>query len=170
MCAAACAGDLIKVLSIGDEETSSTLPQIIFHSRVDDIIDISGFMHLGEKEIWKAIHNTCLPYEDWTVRKEGSELNPLLHVSLELTGNHHDDQTVSSLINDQLKNTRKDYQGFKEIINLIPIKVTLLKQGTFQRYMKTIQSEGFEIAYCKLHHINPSDTVLNDLLKISASL
>jgi phenylacetate-coenzyme A ligase PaaK-like adenylate-forming protein len=163
-------GDLIKVLSIGDEETSSTLPQIIFHSRVDDIIDISGFMHLGEKEIWKAIHNTCLPYEDWTVRKEGSELNPLLHVYLELTGNHHDDQTVSSLINDQLKNTRKDYQGFKEIINLIPIKVTLLKQGTFQRYMKTIQSEGFEIAYCKLHHINPSDTVLNDLLKISASL
>jgi phenylacetate-coenzyme A ligase PaaK-like adenylate-forming protein len=163
-------GDLIKVISIGDEETNSTLPQIIFHSRVDDVIDISGFMRLGEKEIWKAIHNTCLPYEDWAVRKEGSELNPLLHVYLELTGNHHDDQTVSNLIDDQLKDARKDCQDFEEIINLIPIKVTLLKQGTFHEYMKTIQSEGFEITHRRSYHINPSDTVLNDLLNISASL
>ncbi|OGN87928.1 MAG: hypothetical protein A2158_05570 [Chloroflexi bacterium RBG_13_46_14] len=163
-------GDLIKVISIGDEETSSTLPQIVFQGRADDIIDISGFVRLNEKEIWNAIQNTYLPYEDWTVRKERSEQNPVLHIYLELAGNHYDDQTVASLINDQFINMRKDDRNLKGMINLVPIKVTLLKQGTFHEYMRIKQSEGFEIAFLKPHHINPSDAVLDDLLTISASL
>jgi len=163
-------GDLIKVISIGDEETDSTLPQIVFQSRADDIIDINGFVRLNEKDIWNAIQNTYLPYEDWTVRKERSEQKTVLHIYLELTSNHHDGQTVASLINDQLINMRKDYQNLKEMIDLVPLKVTLLNQGTFHEYMKIKQSEGFEIAHLNPHHINPSDTVLNDLLTISASL
>ncbi|MBN2076210.1 MAG: GH3 auxin-responsive promoter family protein [Dehalococcoidales bacterium] len=163
-------GDLIKVVSIGDEETSSTLPQVIFQSRVDDLVDINDMVHLNEKEIWKAIHNTYLPYEDWIARKESGEPNPVLHVYLELTGNHYDDQTVASLINNQLINMSKDYPNFKEMTGLMLIKVTLLNQGTFHHYMTIKQSEGFETAQLKPHHINPSDTVLNDLLEISASL
>ena len=163
-------GDLIKVVSIGDEETDSTLPQIIFQSRVDDVIDINDMVYLNEKEIWTAIHNTYLPYEYWIVRKEHSERNPALHVYLELTDNHHDNQTVANIINDQLINIRKDHQTFKDIISLIPIKVTLLNQGTFHEYMITKQSEGFETTRLKPHHINPSDAVLNDLLAVSASL
>jgi phenylacetate-coenzyme A ligase PaaK-like adenylate-forming protein len=163
-------GDLIKVISIGDEETGSTLPQVIFQSRVDDIIDINDMVHLNEKEIWKAIHNTSLPYEDWIVCKESGEPNPVLHVYLELTGNHHDNKTVVSLISDQLLNSRKEYQNFREMTGFIPIKVTLFNRGTFQEYRAIKQSEGFEFAQLKPHHVNPSDTVLNELLEISASL
>ena len=163
-------GDLIKVISIGDEETGSTLPQIQFQSRVDDIIDINDMIHLNEKEIWKAIHKTCLPYEDWIVRKESSELDPALHIYLELASNHHDDRTVASLINEQLLNVRKENQSFRETTGLIPIKVTLFNRGTFREYRAIKQSEGFEFARLGPRHINPSDSVLSDLLEISASL
>ena len=92
-------GDLIKVISIGDEETGSTLPQIIFQSRAKDIIDINGSIRLNEKEIWNGVQNTYLPYEDWIVREERIEQNPLLHIYLELTNSHYDGQTVAGLIN-----------------------------------------------------------------------
>jgi phenylacetate-coenzyme A ligase PaaK-like adenylate-forming protein len=163
-------GDLIKVVSIGDEETGSTLPQIEFQSRVDDIVNINDYIRFNEKEIWIAIHNTNLPYEDWTARREYDGPKPVLHVYLELTGNSYNNQPVASLITDQLSNTRKDFQNFKEIIDLIPVKVTLLNQGTFQEYMKRKPSEGFEDTYLTTHHINPSDAVIDDLLKISTSL
>ena len=163
-------GDLIKVTSIGDEETNSTLPQIVFQSRVDDVVDLDGYVRLNEKEIWRAIHNTYLPYEDWTVRKEHNEQEPVLHIYLELTNGSPDSQTIASLIADQLKNMGRDYHNFNEMIDLIPIEVTLLNQGTFHEYTKRKQSEGFEITRLKPHHINPSDTELNDLLTISASL
>jgi len=163
-------GDLIKVISIGDEETGSTLPQIVFQSRTDDIIDINGFLRLDEKEVWNAIQNTRLPYEDWTVRKEYYEQDLVLHFYLELTNNHHDDNTVASLISDQLISTETDYRLLKEIVDYVPIKVTLLNQGTFHEYMKRKQLEGFEIAHFKPHHVNPSDAVINDLLTINESL
>jgi len=163
-------GDLIKVISIGDEETNSTLPQIVFQSRVDDIVDINGYVRLNEKTIWKAIHNAHVPYEDWTVRQEHNGQNTMLHIYLELTSDSCDSQTVAGLISNQLKNTSKNYQYFKETIDLIPVKVTFLNQGTFCEYMKRKQSEGFELAHRRPHHINPPDTVLNELLKISASM
>ncbi|HEY96346.1 MAG TPA: GH3 auxin-responsive promoter family protein [Dehalococcoidia bacterium] len=163
-------GDLIKVISIGDEETGSTLPQIVFQSRDDDIIDVSGFVRLNETEIWHAIKNTSLPYEDWTVRKENANHIPVLHIYLELTTNQYDEEMVASLISNQLIDTRKDYQDSKELLGFIPIKVTLLKQGTFHEYARIKQSEGFDIIHLKPNHINPSETVLNALLEISASL
>jgi phenylacetate-coenzyme A ligase PaaK-like adenylate-forming protein len=163
-------GDLIKVISIGDEEINSTLPQIVFESRTEDIIDINGYVYLNEKEIWSAIHNTCLPYEDWIVRKEYIEHDPVVHIYIELTGNHIDDQTVASLIKEQLSVTIKNYHNYKENKHLVPINVTLLNRGAFDEYMKTKQPEGAEITYFTSHHMNPSDNVVNNLLKISASL
>jgi phenylacetate-coenzyme A ligase PaaK-like adenylate-forming protein len=162
-------GDLIKVISIGDEETISSLPQIVFQSRTDDILDINEFIRLNEKEIWEAIQSTYLSYEDWVVRKEGTEQNPVVHIYLELIDGHHDDQTVAGLINDQLVNSRRESQYILEKIDRIPIKVTFLKQGTFHRYRTIKESEGLEIAYLTIHHINPSNTVINELLEISAS-
>ena len=65
---------------------------------------------------------------------------------------------------------RKDYQNLHGMINLVPIKVTLLKQGTFHEYKNTKRSEGLDIAFFRPRHINPSETDLDKLLEISASL
>ena len=146
-------GDLIKVLSIGDEETSSTLPQIEFQGRAEEIIDINGFIRFNEKEIWSAIQDTYLPYEDWTARKERIEQDPFMHIYLELSNNHYDDRRVVSLINDRLVNMRKEYTILKERKNLLPIKVTLLKQGTFYEYSSTLLGQiktnvyGFSVSF-----------------------
>jgi phenylacetate-coenzyme A ligase PaaK-like adenylate-forming protein len=163
-------GDLIKVISIGDNETGSTLPQITFQSRADDLIDISGFVRLDEKEIWNAIQKTKLSYEDWSVRKESSKEGPTLHIYLELSGNGYDSSRVSKMIDDQLISMREDYRGLREMIGAIPIKVTLLNHGTFREYTGKKREAGFDIAHLKPPHINPSDNTISDLLQISDRL
>lgn len=163
-------GDLIKVISIGDNETGSTLPQIAFQSRADDLIDISGFVRLDEKEVWMAIQKTQLSYEDWTVRKESNKEEPVLHIYLELTQNGHDSSQVARMIDEQLINLRKDYRDLRQMIGTIPIKVTLFNRGTFREYTKKKQEAGFDIAHLKPLHVNPSDTTISDLLQISDRL
>lgn len=163
-------GDLIKVLSIGDSETGATLPQITFQSRADDLIDISGFVRLDEKEIWMAIQNTKLSYEDWTVRKESNKEEPVLHIFLELNENGHECSKIANMIDEQLIRMRKDYLDLRNMIGMTPIKITLLNRGTFSEYIKKKQEAGYDLAHLKPSHINPSDTMVNDLLRISGRL
>ncbi|MDD4859380.1 MAG: GH3 auxin-responsive promoter family protein [Dehalococcoidales bacterium] len=163
-------GDLIKVVSIGDDETGSTLPQITFQSRADDLIDISGFVRLDEKEIWTAIQKTDLPYEDWSVRKEANKEEPVLHIFLELTRNGYSDSDIARKIDEQLVNLRADWRNLKSMIGMTPIKITLLNKGTFREYTRKKQEAGFDIAHLKPPHVNPSDTTISDLLQISERL
>lgn len=62
-------GDLIRVVSLEDEEAGIKLPQIIFESRADDLIDIAGFTRIDEKTMIQAVINTGIKFEDWSARK-----------------------------------------------------------------------------------------------------
>ncbi|MDD5287879.1 MAG: GH3 auxin-responsive promoter family protein [Dehalococcoidales bacterium] len=163
-------GDLVKVTTIGDKETGSTLPQITFQRRADDLIDISGFVRLDEKELWAAIQGTKLPYEDWTIRKESNKEEPVLHIYLEVNQNGYNNSQIAKMIDDELIKMRKDYRDLRSMIGMTPIKVTLLNSGTFREYTRKKQEAGFDIAHLKPLHINPSDTMISDLLQISDRL
>ena len=63
-------GDMVRIASLRNEQLNIDIPQMVFHSRVDDMIDIAGFTRLTERVIWQAIENTELDYKEWTVRKE----------------------------------------------------------------------------------------------------
>jgi len=77
-------GDLIRIISLRDEETGVNLPQMVFESRADDIIDIAGFTRLDEKTVWQAIANSGIRYAEWTLRKEYYEGKPVLCLYIEL--------------------------------------------------------------------------------------
>ena len=75
-------GDLVRIVSVSDEAVGIGLPQMLFESRADGIIDLAGFARLDERTVWQAVANTGLEYADWTIRKEYDRGSPYLHLYL----------------------------------------------------------------------------------------
>lgn len=159
-------GDLIKIVSLADDETGVKLPQMVFVSRADDIIDIGGFPRLDEKTIWQAITHVGLDYEDWSARKEYDEGEPILRLYLELKQDMNSKQ-VEHLIHEQLVSLSPDYKDMDRMLQIQPVRVILLPKGSFEHYTKERQKHGAELAHLKPRHINASDSEINDLLYLS---
>ena len=167
-------GDLIRITSMRNEKLGIDIPQMVFHSRADDLIDIFGFGRLPEKIVREAIENSGIPCADWTARKETAGDRAVLHIYLELQDDYiASEEQVMSLISNQLKklNARYRYNNWAvfgdttSVLDLKPIQVTLLPQGAFSSYIAQRQAEGAELGVLKPPHINPSDSVLS-LLRI----
>ncbi|MFC2034303.1 GH3 auxin-responsive promoter family protein [Chloroflexota bacterium] len=160
-------GDMIRITSLDDKETNIAIPQMVFESRVDDIIDIAGFTRLTEKIVWQAIANTELDYEEWTIRKETNKEKPILHVYLELRDRDGiTENQVTASIHDQLQKIDSDYATIEDYLKMKPLKVTLLPSGAFRGYMTKQQQAGADLGHLKLPHINPSDAMLETLLSL----
>lgn len=155
-------GDMIRIIAEKNSNLGIDIPQMIFERRADDLIDIGGFTRLTEKVIWQGIENTGVPYQDWTVRKEIGDDQPVLHIYIELKDkNSTDEDTLSAKIHDQLKKLDKDYANLELILNVKPLLVSLLPPDAFKKYMAARQTEGADLAHIKPPHINPSDSVLS---------
>jgi hypothetical protein len=139
---------------------------MVFKSRADDIIDIAGFTRLDETTIWKAINNTGAQYADWTIRKEFIEDNPILHLYIELK-QEMDKDKLRGLVHDSLVAIDPSYSDMDRMLELDPVQVTVLPKGTFQRYYLEKQAEGVDLAYLKPPHMNPRDSMIDTLLRLS---
>jgi len=162
-------GDMIRITSLRNEKLNIDMPQMVFHSRADELIDISGFGRLTEGIIWEAIEGAGIPYADWTARKELVGDRAVLHIHLELKDeNIASEQGVASAIHDQLQKLDKKYHyniygifdGSQDMLDLKPVKVTFLRRGAFSSYIAQRQAEGAALGHLKPPHINASDRVL----------
>jgi hypothetical protein len=162
-------GDIVRITSLRNEKLNIDIPQMVFHSRADDRIDISGFGRLTEKVIWEAIENSGIPYRDWTARKEIVGDVAILHLYLELEGNYvASEEAVAATIYGELRkldsvyhyNQYGAYSDPETMLGLKPIKVTFLPQGAFARYISQRQAEGADLGIIKPPHTNPSNKVL----------
>jgi hypothetical protein len=164
-------GDVVRITSLRNEKLGIGIPQMVFEGRADEIINVGGFFRLTEKVIWQAIENTNIPYEDWAVRREMVEDKPVLHVFLELKeGYIASERGVARAIHDQLKilddgfiyseleNVLGDVDS---VLDLKPIKVTLLPEGAFTNYIAQRRAEGADLAHLKPRHISPSEKELS---------
>ena len=50
-------GHLIRITALADDEAEIHLPQMVFETRADDLIDIAGFTRISEKTVTQAIAN-----------------------------------------------------------------------------------------------------------------
>jgi len=159
-------GDLIEIIARRDEEIDVDTPQMVFHSRADEIIDIAGFTRLTEKTIWRAIQATGVAFTDWTVRKEVEEGKPVLHLYIELK---HEENLAElrAEIHDNLNELDEDYRNLGRILELDPLQLTRLSAGSFDRYYVLKREGGAELAHLKPPHVSPSAQSVGELLEVS---
>lgn len=162
------AGDMVRIITIRNEELGIDIPQMAFERRADDLIDL-GLIRLTEKVIWQAIENTAIPYRDWTARKEIMEGNPALHLYIELKDDYiASEKGIATAVYTQIKKLddgfiHYDLSSMEKLIGFKPVEVTILKPGSFDNYMAHRQAEGADLAHLKPPHINPTDSILNVL-------
>jgi hypothetical protein len=165
-------GDLIRVISLRNENLNIGLPQIMFERRADELIDIGGFVRLTERIVWQAIENTSIPYTDWTARKDTVDGKPVIRLYIELKDNYiaSEKGVATAVYNELLKLDREYNCNFYEcfgspeaVLGIKPVEVTFLRQGAFSRYIAQRQAEGAPLGHLKMVHMNPSDQALASL-------
>jgi len=161
-------GDLLKVVSLEDMKAGIRLPHFSFLTRIDGLIDVGGFTRLTEKIIWEAIENSGVPYEEWTIRKEYQGEKPVLHLYMELRDGLEDASDIANSIHTSLKKLDKNYLEMEELAGLKPLNVSIVSKGTFQRYYEERQAAGADLGHLKPPHMNASDTMISNLLRMSS--
>ncbi|GAI15706.1 unnamed protein product, partial [marine sediment metagenome] len=156
-------GDMIQVNALRNPALNIELPQVTFHSRCDDIIDIGGFTRLTERIIWQAVESSGVTYRDWVVQKEVGD-NPMLHLYVEPEDPGMTAEDARFTIHQKLMELDADYRHVQDILGFDPLKVTILPQGAFQRYMAKQQAAGADMAHLKPPHLNVPDDVVNALM------
>jgi hypothetical protein len=158
-------GDLLEVISVGDAEIGSELPQFRFYSRNKDVIDLASLVRLTEKEIWRGIESAGIGYKDWVVCKEFHQDNPVLHIYIEpLPGQNASLDGVRGKIRQYLLENNDEYKDTEEILGSDPLVVSYLSVGAFDAYMAAQQASGADLAHLKPPHMQPSQAALERLL------
>jgi hypothetical protein len=163
-------GDMIKITSLRNETLNIDIPQMVFHSRADDFVDVASLGRLTERVIWEAIENANIPYVDWVARKEIIDNNPVLHLYLEPRDEYiASEEGMAAAIREQFKKLDRKHRcnlynligDMETMLDLRPVAVTLLPQGAFSSYMAQRRSEGIAMSSLKPPHVNPSDEALS---------
>jgi len=143
---------------------NSTLPQLVFYSRIQDIIDIGNFARFTERDIWKAIETADLPYTDWVARKEVLDTHPQLHLYIEpKVGEKISITAAKENIDTRLSDLVAEYTDLKTTFGYDPLIVSLLPEGAFSTYMAAQVEAGADLAHIKPPHMQPSEIVLERL-------
>jgi phenylacetate-coenzyme A ligase PaaK-like adenylate-forming protein len=159
--------DLIEFTSLQDDEIGVKLPQMSFSARTTDFIDLAGFTGLiDEKMVWKAILNTGIEYNEWVIRKEAIDGNPVLHLYIE-TKEKIDADVVQQKVHECLKALNPYYSDYETMLNKRALYVTVLEGGTFQKYMGEKARAGTDLAHLKPAHMNAPDEEIKLLLQAS---
>ena len=155
-------GDMFRCTGIGSQLENNQIPRFQYVDRVPQIIDIAGFTRITEKSINQAIELSRLPIAAWTAKKEFTENDrPYLHLYVELHRSNLINSAVSiRILQDQLgiyfRYLDQDYEDLKKILGVDPLKITLLKCGTF---------ESYEAKYgTPIRSMNPESCDISDLL------
>ncbi len=169
-------GDMIRIISLRNEESKINLPQMVFYGRADYLIDIAGLGRLTERIIWEALENTGVPYVEWTTRKEVTRDRAVLHLYIEpkyLNGVAERD--IARAFSRELQKLDKQYHhnpyniydsdaDIEVEADSRQVEVTLLPQGTFANYISQRQAEGADLGHLKPPHVNPTDRTLAALV------
>ena len=114
-----------------------------------------------EKKVEQALLNSGLEYEDWFVVPEESNRNTILHLYVELKNDLGAE--MEQLISGSRAAIEVDVKRSQHKSG-IPLKVTILPRGTFQRYYQEKQAAGFDLTYFKTVRMNPPDHIVHQLI------
>jgi hypothetical protein len=156
-------GDILKITGLRNDKLNINTPQMEFDGRIDDVLDIGGFVRLTEKVIWQAVSNTGIPCVEWTARKEARGTGHVLHLYLELKdGVTTDTKQMATKVYEELRKMDDGfmYGDIESVLNTMPVEVSTLPKGAFASYMSMRRSQGADLAHLKPKHVNVSEQEL----------
>jgi hypothetical protein len=160
-------GHLVRITALHDDEAQIALPQMVFETRADDLIDIAGFTRISEKAVAVALNNAGITYEDWILRKELRDNKPALHLYIELiNGSRQAD--LASIVHSELMKVDSCYRDLAMMMEIHPLEVTALRSGSFQEYYLGKKKRGAVLAELRPPRMNAADHVVADLLNSAA--
>ena len=71
---------------------------------------------------------------------------------------------VKRRIDESLVAVDSFYADLSNMLDIHPLRVTILPADTFQRYYERKRAAGLDLAWLKPPHMNASDAVIEDLL------
>ena len=146
-------GDVYRCLRLTNPQDGLNIPQFEFVDRTPNVIDIGGFTRITSKEISKVIEMSHLPIRKWCACKEyNDDKLAYLQMFIELQEDSQTLQTAAAeIIKEHLsvyfRYYDQDYVSLKKLIQMDPLKVTVVRKGSFRAFEA---SRGYP-----LHSINP---------------
>jgi hypothetical protein len=74
---------------------------------------------------------------------------------------------VQSRIHENLKTLNPFYADLETVLQMQPLRVTVLEPGTFRAYYLERQAAGADLAHLKPPRMGASDATIDDLLRLS---
>lgn len=133
-------GDVYRCVGLSNPEDETQIPRFEYVDRIPQIIDIAGFTRISKSGIQSAIELSGLKVEDWTARKEYTEeQRPFMHLYVEinkasLAMTPYNKEIIKEILSTYFKYSDHDYRDLKKILGMDPLKVTIIKSGTFNSY------------------------------------
>jgi hypothetical protein len=152
-------GDVVRFTAVDDSEAGIRLPQAVFESRISDLIEIAGFVRFDEKAFTRAIVESGVPIEDWSLRKEIRDGQPVLRLYTEFQG-ERDAAEATERIRSRLCDLNKDYRDLETMLRTKPLEIVRLASGSFNRYYEARRKAGLHLAHLKPPRMNASDEAI----------
>ncbi|HEY91175.1 MAG TPA: GH3 auxin-responsive promoter family protein [Dehalococcoidia bacterium] len=159
-------GHLVRITALEDEEAQVMLPQMVFETRADELIDIAGFTRISEKAITQAIANAGIVQEDWVISKEVNDEKTSLHLYIELR-DEVSKESITQALHKEMTRCDPGYRDLERMMDMRPLEVTTLCPGTFGDYYVQQRDSGAELMQCKPPRMNVPANILSELLRIS---
>ena len=154
-------GDFIRIVALSDPERGVSTPEMVFHSRTNDRIDIATLVRLTELMIWQAVEDCEMPYVDWTACKEYIGGQPRLAVYIEPRNGVIETTQIHDRIRQSLREMDPEYVGAESILNRDLLRVALLPHGAFDRFIEARRKTGADVAHIKPPRMQISEADLS---------
>lgn len=135
-------GDCYRCLALEDKENRIALPRFEYVDRIPTIIDIAGFTRISERSIQEVIDLSKLSIENWIALKEYDEQwRPYMHLIVEMKKECLETDAISvGLLKSHLQAYftyfDSDYDDLQKMLGIDPLKITIVRCGTFASYQK----------------------------------
>ena len=157
-------GDVYRCLRLCNASDKIELLQFEYVDRIPTVIDIAGFTRITQREIEQVIALSRLPIETWFAIKEYDETGrSFLNLYVELDPEDTQSAALSRQhLRDHLalyfRSYDGDYSDLKRLLNVDPLKVTILKSGVVAQYEK---ENG-----CRIPRVGTSKESVLEILRI----
>jgi len=161
-------GDIVRITSRRNEALGIDIPQMVFESRADDFVDVTGLGRLTERLIGQAVDSAGIPCVDWVARKEVVANRPVLHFYIETEDGHiASEESLAAAIREQFRKLDKKHRcnlynligDMETTLGLQTVRVSLLPHGAFADYAARASETGVDGR--DRSHINPSEEVIS---------